>query len=383
MTGDRDIVDETVRAAHVRDWITDLFPDLEPWQVATAENVIMAREQGRDFTVQSGRRYGMGMVRRVVDQWFGHDQAADSAPTVDATAALVDEIDELVDWQLSNYDNRSGYDRNINQAKCPHSWCGRDWHGIAITARIENMRSLGVYDPEYVYDEDNSAVLCPGSLFEGEFEPPEVVTRQLWAWGETRPWWEVDVGIWEPPEVPEFRWPRVTVQRADPSAPPAENEASGEGHTRGSTTRPVAGGVFVAPVGSDPSNPDAWEPVGTIQSADFRPVVDPDGLWEGGRLELPREVSFTVQVQDVNPEAIGLLFNQPQWWRCEDVQSAEWSTGEQRLTVNEFPIPLFPAPDGVSFRWGVFDDARPWVEAFTNEPPTDEWFLADADRDAA
>ncbi len=41
---------------------------------------------------------------------------------------VVDEIDALVDWQMANYDQRSGYDKNVNQAKCPQPWCKRDWH---------------------------------------------------------------------------------------------------------------------------------------------------------------------------------------------------------------------------------------------------------------
>ncbi|WP_169812241.1 hypothetical protein [Nocardia xishanensis] len=34
------------------------------------------------------------------------------------------------------------------------------------------MRSIGYVDPEYRYADDDSQVLCPGSTFEGEFEPP-------------------------------------------------------------------------------------------------------------------------------------------------------------------------------------------------------------------
>lgn len=85
---------------------------------------------------------------------------------------IVDEIDELVDWQMSNYRNRSGYDHNVNQDRCPHPWCHREWHGIAITRRIEGMRAVRRYDPDYRYNDDDSEVLCPGSTFTGEFTPP-------------------------------------------------------------------------------------------------------------------------------------------------------------------------------------------------------------------
>ncbi|WP_052314097.1 hypothetical protein [Nocardia thailandica] len=85
---------------------------------------------------------------------------------------IVDEIDELVDWQMSQYDNRSGYDHNVNQTTCPHPWCHADWHGLAITRRMQLMRRLGYVDPEYRYADDTSPVVCPGSTFDGEFTPP-------------------------------------------------------------------------------------------------------------------------------------------------------------------------------------------------------------------
>ncbi|MBF6326482.1 hypothetical protein IU451_28700 [Nocardia cyriacigeorgica] len=103
---------------------------------------------------------------------------------------IVDEIDALVDWQLDQYERRSGYDFNVNQAECPHSWCGEDWHSLPIKQRMREIRRLWqrtvVYYgdqqrvPEHVtaeldayrYDQDDSAIICPGSAFEGEFEPP-------------------------------------------------------------------------------------------------------------------------------------------------------------------------------------------------------------------
>lgn len=88
---------------------------------------------------------------------------------------IVDAIDELVDWQMSNYENRSGYDRNVNQVDCPHPWCYEPWHGLAITTRMREMRWGGHMDPAYRYADDDSDVLCPGSEFDGEFTPPESV----------------------------------------------------------------------------------------------------------------------------------------------------------------------------------------------------------------
>ena len=76
---------------------------------------------------------------------------------------LLDTIDELVDESLStgpvdDY-NTNRYD------KCWH--CGRDWHGIAITERIEQMRWSGRFDETYRVADDDSPVLCPGSDFIG------------------------------------------------------------------------------------------------------------------------------------------------------------------------------------------------------------------------
>lgn len=78
---------------------------------------------------------------------------------------IIDRIDELVDAQLANYDNRSGYDRNINQDKCWH--CGGEWHGLAITQKILTMRASRMYSEDYKYADDDSPVICPGSDFIG------------------------------------------------------------------------------------------------------------------------------------------------------------------------------------------------------------------------
>ena len=58
---------------------------------------------------------------------------------------LVDRIDRLVHDQLANHDNRSGHDSNVNQDPCPH--CGRAWHGLAITERMQQMRHARALDP--------------------------------------------------------------------------------------------------------------------------------------------------------------------------------------------------------------------------------------------
>lgn len=79
------------------------------------------------------------------------DQADRAIAAIDAVLTD-DQIDDLVDWQLSRYDERSGYDHDVNQpAPCGH--CGREEHGLAITERIESMRWQGHYDEDYRYAE--------------------------------------------------------------------------------------------------------------------------------------------------------------------------------------------------------------------------------------
>lgn len=128
---------------------------------------------------------------------------------------IIDAIDALVDEQMAGYRDRSGYDHNVNQDRCWH--CGEDWHGLAITARMEEMRRRYRYrgmfafgerdyaesalDPDYRYAEDDSEVLCPGSDFIGP-----------WA-----RWWQVEVMRTEkygtlPPGV-EWRDPTLEFRR--------------------------------------------------------------------------------------------------------------------------------------------------------------------------
>jgi hypothetical protein len=99
-----------------------------------------------------------------------HGPAAANPPPSTGPVDIVDRIDELVNDQLANYDNRSGYDHNINEQACPH--CGREWHGLKITARIESMRITRCYDEGYRYADDDSEVLCEGSEFIGPMKYP-------------------------------------------------------------------------------------------------------------------------------------------------------------------------------------------------------------------
>ncbi len=108
---------------------------------------------------------------------------------------IVDEIDALVDEQLSGFSQRTGYDYNASQDRCWH--CGEDWHGLKITARMEEMRRAyqqearrleyldegetgyaeSVIDPDYRYADDDSEVLCPGSNFIGPWATKRQIER--------------------------------------------------------------------------------------------------------------------------------------------------------------------------------------------------------------
>lgn len=107
---------------------------------------------------------------------------------------IVDRIDELVDEQLSRYDERTGYDYNVGIDKCPH--CDGEWHGLPITERVREMRAYYCGCPacadqldQYRVDEDDSPIWCPGSEFIGPWANPaqlrrirEGMTSTEWGW---------------------------------------------------------------------------------------------------------------------------------------------------------------------------------------------------------
>lgn len=102
---------------------------------------------------------------------------------------IIDRIDALVDEQLANYDNRSGYDHDVNQERCR---CGRDWHGLAITQRIDSMRSAGDFDPDYTFASDDSPIMCVGSSTPGPWRV-EPLDASAWydpsaVWAAMSPW---------------------------------------------------------------------------------------------------------------------------------------------------------------------------------------------------
>lgn len=74
---------------------------------------------------------------------------------LNAIESVVDAIDALVDDQMANYDNRSGYDHNVNQAVC--ALCGGAWHGTKWTPT----------GSEWLDDTSCRTIGCPGAYATG------------------------------------------------------------------------------------------------------------------------------------------------------------------------------------------------------------------------
>ncbi|AZS06621.1 hypothetical protein SEA_JACOREN57_56 [Mycobacterium phage JacoRen57] len=101
--------------------------------------------------------------------------------------AVLDAIDELVDWQLRGGDQSDSFHGHRWRDEHPCPWCGEGYHFLPITARMFEMRNgsyatdefgQGIVDPDYKYEEDTSQVLCPGSDFHG---PPFYIgSRKVW-----------------------------------------------------------------------------------------------------------------------------------------------------------------------------------------------------------
>lgn len=118
---------------------------------------------------------------------------------VDRTSQILDAIDELVDEQMANFDNRSGYNHNVNQIEC--RICGEDSHSLAVTQRMREMRSrfretINYYEDAddrvdqsvvdqlnaYSYAEDDSPIYCPGGDFIGPWAmPSQLRSMRYWA----------------------------------------------------------------------------------------------------------------------------------------------------------------------------------------------------------
>ena len=101
-----------------------------------------------------------------------------------STRDIIDDIDALIDDQLAA--GEAGQQQRATTGDRPCWHCGRAWHGLAVTVRLEEMRreyrrradaatdrgeeieyaTSAILDG-YRYDEDDSEILCPGSDFIG------------------------------------------------------------------------------------------------------------------------------------------------------------------------------------------------------------------------
>lgn len=111
------------------------------------------------------------------------------------TDRLLDEIDDLVQASLVRGD-QSGSWQGERYDRCSVASFEHPWHYLPVTEDLEAMRrgsfntdefGQGIVDPDYSYNEDESRILCPGSLFLG---PPTNDREWEWCvreWGPKRP----------------------------------------------------------------------------------------------------------------------------------------------------------------------------------------------------
>ena len=98
--------------------------------------------------------------------------------THNAEQDVLADIAALIDDQLSSGEPRGGYDHgDPAYPGCPNPYCSEKWHGLKITGRMQEMRWRGVVDPDYDHSQDDSPVMCPGSLHLGEFARPEPIVN--------------------------------------------------------------------------------------------------------------------------------------------------------------------------------------------------------------
>lgn len=90
--------------------------------------------------------------------------------------SVLDEIDRLVNDSLDRGDQSDSWHGEQYRAEESCPWCCEGWHFLPITRRMQEMRAgsyavdefgQGIVDPEYRYESDDSAILCPGSEFHG------------------------------------------------------------------------------------------------------------------------------------------------------------------------------------------------------------------------
>lgn len=133
--------------------------------------------------------------------------------------SILDEIDSLVDWQLSGGDQSDSFHGRGYRDEHPCSWCGEGFHFLPITKDMQAMRhgsyatdefGIGIVDPDYDYRTDESAIICPGSEWRG---PP--TSDAEWKWAKQK-WGRPLAHIYESGGQSSSRY----IQSVEPSLPP-------------------------------------------------------------------------------------------------------------------------------------------------------------------
>ncbi|UOW93133.1 hypothetical protein SEA_NOSHOW_66 [Mycobacterium phage NoShow] len=90
--------------------------------------------------------------------------------------SVLDEIDRLVDESLARGDRSDSFHGEQYRAQQPCPWCVEGYHYLPITQEMWRMRQgsyaqdefgIGIVDPDYRFEDDESPILCPGSEFHG------------------------------------------------------------------------------------------------------------------------------------------------------------------------------------------------------------------------
>lgn len=92
---------------------------------------------------------------------------------------VTNDIIDLIDSQLEEGEAVGGYDYgDPGFPNCPH--CGRDWHGLPLTAQVGLMYDVGFYFEDYSAAEDDSPIVCRGSDFIGPMPDEHRVAEAIW-----------------------------------------------------------------------------------------------------------------------------------------------------------------------------------------------------------
>ncbi|MFE2994181.1 hypothetical protein ACFXG4_04105 [Nocardia sp. NPDC059246] len=259
---------------------------------------------------------------------------------------ILDAIDELVDEQLAGYDNRSGYDFNVNQDKCPHPWCDEDWHGLKITTQMRQMRRAGWIDPNYRHADDDSQILCPGSTFTGDFVPAPTPLRPVGTIHR-----QSDAG-----------WEAIGTVDANPLRARAAEGGWGDAVTA------IRGLTHSFNLRLDEVNPELLQTL------------------------------FGRDANEVSGSEYARAASSPRWWRCDDTRGYDISLEREQddplgignppfrvaalqrdvLRAGRQTVELISDQAGYRARYGIGATGEQWLEVHCRErPAVGSWYLRD------